>query len=85
MSHLSERFAELGTKLRNNILRDVFASARMRITLLYFLMGVIIFAAAGVATYERTIGILNFLTGNVSWKAAGPSRLNRSRMSRGAG
>jgi signal transduction histidine kinase len=56
----------LVTRLGDKVISDIFTSARLRITLLYFLVGALILGIAGTLTYNHTIDILNLYTERLS-------------------
>jgi len=56
----------LVTRLGDKIISDIFTSARLRITILYFLVGALILSIAGILTYNHTIDILNLYTTRLS-------------------
>ena len=58
MRNYWKRFAELATRLRTEVVTDLFESARIRIILLYALMGTVILIVAGTLVYEHIIYIV---------------------------
>ncbi len=66
MRNLLKRYGGLVTRLGDKVISDIFTSARLRITLLYFLVGALILGIAGTLTYNHTIDILNLYTERLS-------------------
>lgn len=62
MYKLLKQFGVLAARLRDKIVSDIFTSAHLRITLLYFFTGVVILTVAGILTYNSTIRIFNQFT-----------------------
>src|SRR5690348_5843122 len=58
MKKLLKPFAALVTAFRNSIGTDIFTVARLKITLLYLLMGVIIITVAGYVIYSHIISVV---------------------------
>lgn len=58
MRNYWKQFAELATRLRTEVVTDLFESARIRIILLYVLMGTVILIVAGTLVYEHIIYIV---------------------------
>lgn len=58
MKNFWKRLGEWGTALRTKIGVDIFTAARLKITFLYLLMGVIIMAVAGFVIYTHIFEII---------------------------
>jgi signal transduction histidine kinase len=66
MTDWLKQLGGLVTRLRDKIVSNIFTSARLRITLLYFLVGILMFSIAGVFIYNRTLYILQIFTQGIT-------------------
>ena len=58
MNRFWKPFAELATALKDSLTVDIFAEARFKIAVLYFVTGILIFSVASYVIYRQTVDIM---------------------------